>query len=355
MDLDLRVVRYFAAVADAGTYAAAAASLHVATPSLSQQIRRFEATLGVRLLERDHRGARLTPVGAEILDAARPLLADQERVLGVVRRHRRAAGHTLRVGFLSGGAGPLTRRLLDALHARVPEAVVDLVQVGWGEQVSAVLDGSVDAVFARPPLADAPVRRVPLLSERRVLVMAAGHRLAGRSSLGVADLADVVQIDTEGVDEEWRRWWSLDPRPDGTRPRYGPVVRTMEELLQVVATTDAVAVTAESMHELYPRPDVCYRPILDAEPTTVELVVARGPHSPLVGHLLQVAAPLRGGLTATRARPAQVDVGLDVVTGTQYVPSRTIMFPVRDRWFVRPPRRRGAAATVPRADARSPR
>lgn len=79
MDLNLRLVRYFVAVADAGTFTKAAEQLHIATPSLSQQVRKLEVELGVSLLERDHRGARLTAAGQDFLEESRVLLAAADR------------------------------------------------------------------------------------------------------------------------------------------------------------------------------------------------------------------------------------------------------------------------------------
>lgn len=288
MDLDLRQLRYFLAVVEHGTYSAAAQALHIAAPSLSQQIRTLESNLGVRLLDRDHRGARPTAVGRELIGYARELVACQERTVAVVRRHARSANGTLRLGFLAGGAGLRTRAILDRLRSQVPDARVELLQVGWGEQLAAVLDGRVDAVFARPPLPEAPVRRTVVLTEPRMLAMATDHPLADRGELYSADLADVVQVDAEDVDDAWRAWWSLDPRPDGSRPRYGPVVRTIEEMLQVVASSHLVAITAASVAEFYPRPDVVYCTIADADPTTVELITPLTSPNPLTALLVRV-------------------------------------------------------------------
>lgn len=286
MDLDLRQLRYFLTVADHGTYSAAAKALHIATPSLSQQIRKLESDLGVRLLDRDHRGARPTAAGRDLLEHARELLAGQERAVALLRRHARSDSGTLRLGFLSGVAGPRTRAILDRLHAQSPEAQVDLVEVGWGEQVAAVLDGRIDAVFARPPLPEAPVHRTVVLTEPRVLAMPTDHPLTGLLELHTADLADLVQVDAEDVDQAWRAWWSIAPRPDGSRPRYGPVVHTIEEMLQVVVSTQVVAITAASVADIHPRPDIAYRRIVDAEPTTVELVTPPNATNPLVKSLL---------------------------------------------------------------------
>jgi DNA-binding transcriptional LysR family regulator len=305
VDLDLRVLRYFVTVADVGTYTAAAEALHIATPSLSQQIRKLEQDVGVRLLDRDHRGARVTAAGAEVLEHARGLLADQDRLLAVGRRHRRAERNTLRVGFVPGMAGVGTRALLDRVRAAAPEgAEVELTQIGWADQLDVVLDGRVDAMLARPPLPKRPVRRILLLTEPRVLVMASDHPLARLDTLCLADLADVLQVNTDGVDETWRAFWTLDPRPDGSRPRYGPLVHSVVEMLEVCAATRAVGITGASIVELYPRPDLAFRPIVGIAPTTVELVVKEGPLAPLPAALVAVVHDM---MRATVGRPNEND------------------------------------------------
>jgi DNA-binding transcriptional LysR family regulator len=302
VDLDLRVLRYFVTVAEHGTYTSAAAALHIATPSLSQQIRKLEHDLGVRLLERDHRGARLTPAGEEALVYARRMLAEQDQLVAIGRQRQRAMENTLRIGFLSGMAGVHTRALLNRIRDRAPAGVdIQLCQVGWGDQLAAVLDGRVDATLARPPLPPGPARRILLLTEPRVLVMSSTHPLACLSELHASDLADVVQVNTDGVDEAWRAFWTLDPRPDGSRPRYGPLVHSVEEMLDVCAGTAAVGITAASIEDLFPRPDLAYRPITDIEPATVELVLKQGALNPLTRAMAEAAAETRcGGLPPSR-------------------------------------------------------
>ncbi|QBJ96594.1 LysR family transcriptional regulator [Rhodococcus sp. ABRD24] len=271
-DINTRVLRYFVTLAQAGTYTRAAEVLHVATPSLSQQISKLEHDLGVRLIERDHRGARLTEAGAEFLPLALDLLSVHDQAVGVVRRHRRAAQQRIRIGFFATVAGPRTHEILDKLRKTLPGINIELVQVGWGEQITAVLDGRVDVVFARPPLDTQHVRVFPVFTEKRVLVMSANHRLAAKPELTTSDLADVVQVDTDNVPEDWRRWWSVDPRPDGSPVTYGPLVHGVEEMLEVVATSDTVAITAESLITAFPRQDIVYRPIIDIDPTQIVLV-----------------------------------------------------------------------------------
>jgi len=90
--VDLRQLRYFVAVAEAGSLTRAAGELHIAQQSLSEQIRALEAQLGAPLFERSSRGVNLTDVGTVLLREARPLLAQAERTLETTRRAARGEG-----------------------------------------------------------------------------------------------------------------------------------------------------------------------------------------------------------------------------------------------------------------------
>jgi DNA-binding transcriptional LysR family regulator len=102
--------RYFVAVAEDHSLTRAAARLHIAQQSLSQQIRGLEAQLGVTLFERSSRGMALTDVGEVLLREARPVLAHAERAVDAVRRVARGEQGELRVGFLGSVANYFSRR-----------------------------------------------------------------------------------------------------------------------------------------------------------------------------------------------------------------------------------------------------
>lgn len=290
-DVHPRVLRYFVALAEAGTYTRAAALVHISVPSLSQQMQKLESDLGVPLVERDHRGARLTPAGEEFLASARQILTLHDQAVIRVRSHGHAIPERIRIGFYSTVAGPQTHSILGVLRRLAPAMQIDLVQVGWGEQVTAVLDGRVDASFARPPFPEADIRTFPVLTEERVLIMSVHHPLAAQDTVSVANLADVVQVDTDNVPDEWRRWWSLDPRPDGTPVTYGPLVHSAEEMLEVIATSDAVGITAKSLADVLPRTDIAFRTINGIEPAQIVLVLPAEsrPAAALLIHALEEA------------------------------------------------------------------
>lgn len=160
----------------------------------------------------------------------------------------------------------------------------------------AVVEHRVDASLIRPPVPkDAPVRLDTLFHEPRVAVLPKGHRLADRSEVTIGELDHEVFVSDDQVEREWLRWWSCDPRPSGAPVRYGPVVRTMEESLHVVAMGRAVACTAQSVGRTHHREDVVFVPVSDVPWCPVALCTRLGDRNRLVGGLLA------GVFTATEA------------------------------------------------------
>ncbi len=116
MDVNTRRLRYFLAVAEIGHFGRAAATLHVSPAALSEQVRKLEEELGVRLLDRNPRGAELTTIGAEVAGRARAVLREASGLAEVVNRHLRRQTGTLRLGFVTMAAGELTPHLVAAFE-----------------------------------------------------------------------------------------------------------------------------------------------------------------------------------------------------------------------------------------------
>src|ERR1700754_3507932 len=128
IDLDLRLVGYFVVVAEQRHFGRAAATLRVAQPSLSRQIRRLEQQVGARLLDRTPRGTRLTEAGETFLPQARELLRTAARAVASVRS---AAGHgPFTVGYITS---LIVTPAVRELRRRHPEADVRTVHLSWNE------------------------------------------------------------------------------------------------------------------------------------------------------------------------------------------------------------------------------
>src|SRR5215212_5553164 len=117
---DLRQLRYFVAVVEAGSMTRAAERLHIAQQSLSQQIRVLETQLGAPLLTRSSRGVTPTTVGEVLLREARVVLAQAERAADAVQRAARGDSGALRVGFLTTVAHDLMPPIVRAFADQHP-------------------------------------------------------------------------------------------------------------------------------------------------------------------------------------------------------------------------------------------
>src|SRR3954468_9588280 len=120
MQPELRLIRYFIAVAEERHFSRAAERLHMAQPPLSAAIRQLEQQLGVALLDRTSRSVRLTPAGELLLERGRELLADAEQVVGAVHAVERAPSGLLRLGTTPAARFGLAPALLERWSADVP-------------------------------------------------------------------------------------------------------------------------------------------------------------------------------------------------------------------------------------------
>jgi DNA-binding transcriptional LysR family regulator len=276
LDLDLRKLRYFVAVADRLHFGRAADELHIAQPVLSRQIRALEQDLGASLFTRDRHGVALTDAGRQLLADAGPLLATTHAVR---RRVSAVAGgkRRLMVGFRAGiPVTPAAR----AFEDRHPDVVVDVQRIEGDDQAAMLLDGRIDVGYVRLPIDEAGLRVTPLYTEPRVAVLPIGHRLAGKEQITEADLAGEPLV------------WHGDPSTQPTRrphPNAGYLARGVDETLEHVAAGRGISFLARSASVFYSHPDVVYVPIPELAPDQVCLAVAASHTSPVVDDFVTAA------------------------------------------------------------------
>ena len=282
-DLDLRKLRYFVELAEHLHYGRAAAALHIAQPVLTRQIRALEDDLHAHLFDRDRRGVELTDAGRQLYADAPALLADAAAVRLRVARAAPGTG-TFVVGFMPGltVSGPV--RALAAAH---PGVAVEVLRTGWDDQTDAIRDGRVDVGCIRLPADQHGLHVEPLFDEPRAAVVPAGHRLAGRTTAVIADLADDHLLQDPDAVPEWRDI-ATELRGRRTR-RAGAAPRTVEEKLEHVATGRGVAVLPASTAAFYRRPDVHVVPLADLGPNRVCLAWRAGRRARLVAEFAALA------------------------------------------------------------------
>ncbi|MCK2241730.1 MULTISPECIES: LysR family transcriptional regulator [unclassified Crossiella] len=285
-DPEIRELRYFHAVAEDRNITRAAARLGIAQPPLSRAMRQLERRLGVALFDRT--GPRLT-----LTEAGETLLKEATVVLGAldaaVRRTRRAAqsGRGLVVTVYPGVATELLHQLKARFHADPAAPEIEILLSEFGAQADLIRDGRADVAIASC-VNTRGLDTEPLHTEPRVAALPASHPLAQRATLTTADLATEPAPrwrDSATID---RDYWLGNP----DRPVDGPLVRDSAQLLEVIALGQAVALVPASLAARNVRPDVIYRPVLDAAPYRTLLLWPEGSRSPWVARFVRTALEL---------------------------------------------------------------
>lgn len=187
--VELRLLEAAVAVADELHFGRAARRLGIAQPPLSQRIQRLERVLGVRLFDRDRQGVGLTPQGTAVVDAARRVLAEVDRLSTLADGLRTGVRGTLTVGAVGSAFYEALPELLGPVRQALPELELHVTEVESPEQVDALLSGELDVGFLRPP-ADRRLRVRTVWREPLVAAVPADHSLAHRTSVDITALAD---------------------------------------------------------------------------------------------------------------------------------------------------------------------
>jgi len=285
MDVDLRKLRYFVAVAEELHFGRAAERLHIAQPALSRQIRALEGELRVQLFRRDRRTTELTTAGRQLLEDARPLLAAatalQRRVIEAARD-----SSTFSLAFMPG---IIVTDSVRAFGLRHPELKVRLVRTTWDDQVEVLHDGRADVSIVRLPIDQRDLTVRPLFEEPRVVVLRADHRLAGKDSVDIAELASEHLLQDPDAVPEWRDI-AVELR-DGTAASV-PSIRSVEEKLEHVAAGSGISIIPASTASFYTRGDVVHIPVEDIAPNRVCLAWMAARESQAIHDFAEIAATL---------------------------------------------------------------
>lgn len=290
MDVDTRLLRYFVAVAECLSFTQAAKDLYVAQPSLSRQIRQLETRLGVDLFTRPE--VRLTPAGEQLLPKARRQLAEWQDAVRLVRTTAAASQRVLRCGFVVTGGGPLARNARRTFAERRPDVTVEPKRIEWGGEARALREGVVDVAFVWLPADLEGLHNETVATEARLVAVSATHPLAARQEVRIDDLRDEPLVWTRVAPAEWVDWWAVNPRPDGSAPRWGPENENADEMIEHVVAGAAVCIGPASMAEYYRLPDLVWLPITDVEPLRIALAWAPDAVTPLVGAFVRVVREL---------------------------------------------------------------
>jgi DNA-binding transcriptional LysR family regulator len=285
MDVHLRDLRYFVAVAERLHFGRAAEALFVSQPALSKQIRALESQLRVVLFDRDRRAVRLTEAGAALLPVARTLLEQWQHGQARLADVAAEAQATLVVGMSTG----LGRGLLPAVRARfagaAPGARLQMRQVTWDDPTGGLadVDAGTDAAFVWLPLPDPQrYRWITVATEPRRLLLPARHPVAAREVVAFADLLDEPFLALPASSGALRDYWlALDAR-DGHPVVVGAEIASTDETVEALTAGLGLCLIAAGNAELYRHDGVAVRDVTGVSPSELVLAWRRGDARPLL-------------------------------------------------------------------------
>ncbi|WP_028936419.1 LysR family transcriptional regulator [Pseudonocardia spinosispora] len=288
--MELRLLAYVVAVADAGSVAGAAEALHITQPTLSRQLRDLERRLGARLFVREPRRTIVTPAGAALVARARVLLDGAAAAEREVREV--AAGRRGRLVLTFAGSG-INGPLADALarfRAAMPRVTLTLAESFDDTAMSeGVAEGDYDIAVQRLPAADPRLRTLHWWQEPMTAFLPADHELArSADELAPSELARVPLVvwpraeSPQSYDEIMAIY-----RAGGVAPTIAAEARTVQTLLALASVGFGAAILADSFRALG-RHGVVARTVRGTT-TRISLVWHRDTLNPLVARFIDIA------------------------------------------------------------------
>jgi DNA-binding transcriptional LysR family regulator len=269
MDVHVRDLRYFLAVAHELNFTRAAQTLYISQPALSKQIGALERQLRVSLFDRGSSGVRLTRAGAELVPYAEEMISSWERAK---RSLSKAADCALTIGMHTSPGRGLLPKVRAMMVSSCPDVELELHQVAWSDRTAGLADRSTDAAFVWLPLPTPPYRWVTIAREPRLVALPNDHPLAVHDELSIADLLDEPFLALPASAGPLRDYWlAIDDR-DGIPVRIEAEINDTEETYEAVASGIGVCLLAAGNAPIFDRGDVTMIPVTDISPS--ELVLA---------------------------------------------------------------------------------
>jgi DNA-binding transcriptional LysR family regulator len=276
VDLELRHLRYFVAVAEELHFGRAARRLHMAQPPLSQQIRRLEAIVGSRLLVRTSRSVALTPAGAAFLARARRILAQAEEGVDEAARIGRGEAGTLDVGFVSSAITLGVPERIQVFRERFPAVRTRLHEGFTAQTVARLARGEVDLGIVRDAEPAPGLSAATLATEGFVAVLPRAHRHAGRRRLEARALREepFVLYPRSAGELAYRR--NVQPCADaGYEPRVVQEATNWVTVFHLVGVGVGVTIAPASAAEIRPA-TVAAIPLTGPARSEVQLITREG-------------------------------------------------------------------------------
>lgn len=261
VDVHLRDLRFFLALAEELHFTRAADALHISQPVMSKRLAILEGQLGVKLLERDRRSVRLTPAGDVFAQSAATVVAAwvaAEQELAAASRGR------VTIGLQTSPGGGVLPRMRALMAERCPELELVLRQVGWQDATAGLQDRTSDAAFLWLPLPrPSRFRWLTVAREPIFVALASGHRFAHRDRLDLTELLDEPFLALPATDSPMRDFWLATEHRGGRAPVIAAEISDTEETYEAISSGIGICLLAERNIPIYDRGGTVCVPLPD--------------------------------------------------------------------------------------------
>ncbi len=285
--MELRHLRYFVAVAEAGSLTLAAArKLYTSQPSLSRQIRDLEDELGAQLLTRRARGIELTPAGRVFLDHARLVLSQVEAAGEAARRVAHPSRPRFTMGFLTGHELKWMPETLRILHDELPNVDVMISSQYSPLLANGLSKGKIDAAFLRRERGVPDLAFRLLVKEPMMVILPRDHRLAALKAIGPRDLVSETFVTVDDTAPVLRMVIDNYLKRSGINIKPTHEVNNLAMAMSLIASTGGVGLLP-AYAQNFLLSSVTSRPLKGDTPT-IELVLGykKSNESPILKLLL---------------------------------------------------------------------
>jgi DNA-binding transcriptional LysR family regulator len=281
VSVDVRLLRYYLAVAEHLHFGRAAETLYISQPALSHQIRKLESDLGTSLFERDRRAVVLTAAGRALLESARLTVAASDEFTAQARLARRTTRRELCLGFMNRWPDGFVPAVLRSFHELRPDVSVEVRQFDFRDSTVGLRSGDTDVALLHMPLSWDGFESRTVATTFRVVMIAEEHPLARSASVTVTELvATGIPWATPPpeADPAWRESWGALPqrRAAGADLANSGIPVTKEEYFSKVATGALLGLTDGLIEEAYRPPGVAFVPVANLPPSIRSVGWRRG-------------------------------------------------------------------------------
>jgi LysR family transcriptional regulator, hca operon transcriptional activator len=300
--MELRHLRYFVAVAEAGSLTVAAEKkLHTAQPSLSRQMRDLEYEVGVPLMNRSVHGIELTAAGRAFLDHARLALTQAEAAAEAARRAAKPAKPTFALGFLTGQEMEWLPEAMRILHDQLPNIEVTVSSQYSPDLADALMRGKLDVAFLRREKQAGDLVYMLVTKEPLVVVLPSDHRLASRHAIDPHEIVGETFITVSSTAPTLRVVIDDYLKRSGLEIVASHEVDNLAMAMSLVASTRGVALLPVYAENFLPW-SVISRPLKGDTPT-IDLVI--GYHKANTSRILRTFLSKIDDLTARTSSKAR--------------------------------------------------